>query len=551
MPSTTRPLDTSISPGDGGHRTDHIAHAEWINIAITTEELSSATPQGDIVGGSAGVATTVSRADHKHPSGASTASATTDRVLTAALTSDPAKRYEIWADGTVTMGDAPKTVSNVTGTSTVTVTTSTNHGYGTGDAVTISGVVGFTGANGSFTITRTSATQFTLDGATGSGTYTSGGTVQRQVGVAGSALGGTWNLLLTDTSRTGLTVRGRESNGQALIEARDYLGNHILYVGSTGGFGLISAAATDLVYATDDPFNRKFAANPRGGVRLAGGDPAGGVEVLAIGNTTTGPSANPDGTNLGESAFSTVAGVVVWARDGRARVRTSAGHEDELPSGIHRMSRSVAAPGGGTTLDLSGVVAPTVATSSITATADDQASGPQVAYATTASSGVDAGVISTFGLIQRRWAPYHYARIMTDASAITSTRLAVGMVSAEIAADAGPASTGAYVVAAGAWFRYDTGVDGTAFWRTVTSDATTATVTTTSVAIAANTSYELTIEINSAGTSIRYWINGTLAATHTTNLPGASTALGYTARLRTLAASARSLRLGRIGWSQK
>lgn len=61
--------------------------------------------------------------------------------------------------------------------SPISITTGTAHGYSTGDVVVISGVGGNTAANGTWTIAVTSSTQFTLTGSTGSGTYTSGGTV--------------------------------------------------------------------------------------------------------------------------------------------------------------------------------------------------------------------------------------------------------------------------------------------------------------------------------------------------------------------------------------
>ncbi len=70
-----------------------------------------------------------------------------------------------------------RTVSTISGTTTVTVTTTEIHGYKTGEEYVIRGVKGFTGANGRFTITVTGTATFTLNGATGSGTYTSGGTI--------------------------------------------------------------------------------------------------------------------------------------------------------------------------------------------------------------------------------------------------------------------------------------------------------------------------------------------------------------------------------------
>jgi hypothetical protein len=56
------------------------------------------------------------------------------------------------------------------------VITSASHGLTTGARATISGVGGNTAANGTFTITKVDANSFSLNGSTGNGTYTSGGT---------------------------------------------------------------------------------------------------------------------------------------------------------------------------------------------------------------------------------------------------------------------------------------------------------------------------------------------------------------------------------------
>jgi len=55
--------------------------------------------------------------------------------------------------------------------------TSATHGFTTGDHVTIAGVGGVTAANGDWTITVISSTEFDLVGSTFAGVYTSGGTV--------------------------------------------------------------------------------------------------------------------------------------------------------------------------------------------------------------------------------------------------------------------------------------------------------------------------------------------------------------------------------------
>jgi hypothetical protein len=55
------------------------------------------------------------------------------------------------------------------------VITEAGHLYHTGDRVTVYGVGGNTNANGAFTVTRVSDSQYSLDGSSGNAAYTSGG----------------------------------------------------------------------------------------------------------------------------------------------------------------------------------------------------------------------------------------------------------------------------------------------------------------------------------------------------------------------------------------
>ncbi|HRY32126.1 MAG TPA: hypothetical protein P5531_04070 [Bacteroidales bacterium] len=71
-----------------------------------------------------------------------------------------------------------KSISAATNASPVQITAST-HGYSTGDIVFIYGVVGNTAANGVWIITYVDDNNFTLDGSTGNGAYTSGGTARQ------------------------------------------------------------------------------------------------------------------------------------------------------------------------------------------------------------------------------------------------------------------------------------------------------------------------------------------------------------------------------------
>jgi len=66
-------------------------------------------------------------------------------------------------------------ITNATNASPI-VITSAGHGLLTGQRVTITGVGGNTAANGTFTITKVDDNSFSLNGSTGNGAYTSGGT---------------------------------------------------------------------------------------------------------------------------------------------------------------------------------------------------------------------------------------------------------------------------------------------------------------------------------------------------------------------------------------
>jgi hypothetical protein len=76
-----------------------------------------------------------------------------------------------------TENTASLTVTEASNTSPIQITTSAANSLTTGQTVVISGVNGNTAANGTFVITVVDSTHFTLNGTTGNGAYTSGGTV--------------------------------------------------------------------------------------------------------------------------------------------------------------------------------------------------------------------------------------------------------------------------------------------------------------------------------------------------------------------------------------
>jgi hypothetical protein len=82
----------------------------------------------------------------------------------------------------------------------------------------------------------------------------------------------------------------------------------------------------------------------------------------------------------------------------------------------------------------------------------------------------------------------------------------------------------------GIFFTYDEGgtANGTVAspnWQCVTTVNSVRTLTTTSVAINNSAWCKLSIEINAAGTSVTFYIDNILVATHTTNIPSGAAEL--------------------------
>lgn len=80
------------------------------------------------------------------------------------------------APPTLTAVTSPTAISAATNASPI-VITSTAHPLANGDQITISGVLGNTAANGTWTVANKTANTLELTGSTGNGTYTSGGTI--------------------------------------------------------------------------------------------------------------------------------------------------------------------------------------------------------------------------------------------------------------------------------------------------------------------------------------------------------------------------------------
>ena len=83
----------------------------------------------------------------------------------------------------------------------------------------------------------------------------------------------------------------------------------------------------------------------------------------------------------------------------------------------------------------------------------------------------------------------------------------------------------------GIFFSYDEGGvqffggNATPNWKCYTRAGSTVTMTITTIPVVASQWYKLRIDINNAGNSVGFYIDGTLVATHTTNIPASTTGM--------------------------
>jgi hypothetical protein len=167
-------------------------------------------------------------------------------------------------------------------------------------------------------------------------------------------------------------------------------------------------------------------------------------------------------------------------------------------------------------------------------------------FLSAASSGDAVGISGPFSSTRANYGPVFFATIRTD-SAITNQRHFIGLSSADLSAISTLAGLNTIPMMA---FRYDSAL-GDTNWMAVTSDGSTASTTSTGVAVAVNTTYVMKIDFSTPGT-VKFTINeaSTPQVLKTTNLPGGSVNQGIEVSMTTLAASAQSLYIERVKLDQ-
>lgn len=190
---------------------------------------------------------------------------------------------------------------------------------------------------------------------------------------------------------------------------------------------------------------------------------------------------------------------------------------------------------GATTISTSGTPTTLSQVGTATPSSQDTSTTPREQHLTGAVSGNAGGRRTSATVAMRSWGGGMAARYLMGPN-ISNVRHWVGFSSAAL--DQVGTPTTEHV----AGFRYDTGVDGTAFWRCVTCDgASNVTTTATSVAAANDTTrpqgWIMRIEWDAS--NVYFFIDDVLVATHTTNLPGSTTMCTAELSVTTLTSAAK------------
>ena len=110
-------------------------------------------------------------------------------------------------------------VSAATNATPIVITTSAVHGLVTGDTVVITGAAGNTAANGTWEVTVTSTTQFSLTGSAGNGAWTSGGTVRKRTNTRVQLASAVTQTIASTGPRSAWTA---STNVTATLNTTDY-----------------------------------------------------------------------------------------------------------------------------------------------------------------------------------------------------------------------------------------------------------------------------------------------------------------------------------------
>lgn len=190
-----------------------------------------------------------------------------------------------------------------------------------------------------------------------------------------------------------------------------------------------------------------------------------------------------------------------------------------------------------TTFTALGLPAPTIITGGGTCTAAAStavAGWQEIKYPTDGTVAHECGISGPYTVaIEPTYNPLFYAVVTSDASAVTDTRVYVGLPHSDLSAVSTLAGANAIN---GCYFRFDSGIGDTDLMAQ-SSDGTTASATDTTIAYAAATTYVLAID-NTVSGVCDFYINGAKVVHKTTNITTTGTTLGVESGITNITAGA-------------
>jgi hypothetical protein len=142
--------------------------------------------------------------------------------------------------------------------------------------------------------------------------------------------------------------------------------------------------------------------------------------------------------------------------------------------------------------------------------------------------------IFNFSLLRRDWEPEFYSRIQTYT--LSNIRYWIGLFSGSPVLSATPAL---HLAA----FRFDTSAGDTS-WQFCTGNGASTACSDTGITVSPFTTYSLGVICSNA--DCKGYVNGVLAATRATNLPGLTSTMGYNFAVTTVVGPISTLRFGRL-----
>jgi plastocyanin len=153
-------------------------------------------------------------------------------------------------------------------------------------------------------------------------------------------------------------------------------------------------------------------------------------------------------------------------------------------------------------------------------------------------AGYRALPVATAPLTRDQWSPVYRGRFRTFTS--LTGGFMVGLWELGSQPQDNPAGSAAGS-GAHACLRYYSGTD--TYWSAASSDGTSTEVTATAVAPATDTAYTVEIQIDAGGT-VRFYLNGSLIATHTTHVPASTDPLGVVMQVRRFSGASTTAEIG-------